>query len=62
MYQLESVDELLPFLRMLSKEGRILLDMRISERSKTRKFKTGNSARNFVEKLIERDFLDPLGE
>jgi hypothetical protein len=62
MYQLESADELLPFLRMLSKEGRILLDMRISERSKTRKFKTGNSARSFVEKLIERDFLDPLGE
>lgn len=61
MYQLESVDELLPFLRMLSKEGRILLDMRSSERSKTRRFKTGNS-RNYLEKLIERDFLDPLGE
>lgn len=62
MYQLESVDELLPFLRMLSKEGRILLDMHSSERSQTRKFKTGNSARNFLEKLIERDFLDPLTE
>ncbi len=62
MYQLESVDELLPFLRMLSEDGRILLDMRSSERSKTRKFKTGNSARNFLEKLIERDFLDPQVE
>ena len=62
MYHLESVDELLPFLRMLSYEGRILLDMRSSEKGKTRKFKTGNSARNFLEKLIERDFLDPLGE
>lgn len=62
MYQLESVEELLPFVRMLSQEGRILLDMRSSEKSKTRKFKTGNSARNFLEKLIERDFLDPLGE
>ena len=62
MYHLESVDELLPFLRMLSQEGRILLDMRSSEKGKARKFKTGNSARNFLEKLIERDFLDPLGE
>ena len=62
MYQLESVEELLPFLRMLSQEGRILLDMRTSERSKTRKFRTGNSVRNFLEKLIERDFLDPLAE
>jgi hypothetical protein len=62
MYQLESVDELLPFLRMLSEDGRILLDMRSSEKSKTRRFKSGNGARNFLEKLIERDFLEPLGE
>ena len=62
MYQLESVEELLPFLRILSQDGRILLDMRSSEHSKTRKFKSGNSSRNFLEKLIERDFLDPLGE
>lgn len=61
MCQLEAVDELLPFLRMLAKEGRILLDMRSSAKRKSTKFWMDAGARDYLEKLIERDFLDPLG-
>ena len=61
MYQLESVDELLPFLRLLSTEGRIIVDLRCGEKGKSRKPK-GGASKNFIERLIERDFLEPMKE
>lgn len=61
MYQLESVEELLPFLRLLSTEGRIILDMRSGEKANSRKAK-GAASKNFIERLIERDFLEPMRE
>ena len=61
MYQLESIDELLPFLRLLSSDSRLMLDLRSGEKHRVRKAKVTTS-RNFIERLIERDFLEPLKE
>lgn len=62
MHHLESVQELLPFLQMLSNEGRILFDLQTNIQQKQRRLRMENGNNNYFERLIERDFLDALNE
>jgi hypothetical protein len=55
MYQIKSLDQLLPFLKSLSKPKRT--DIIESEDSKAKK---GSQGIGLFERIVERDFLESL--